>query len=285
MEDILIEIVKEKYGFDALWLLLLILGESLIVRVFIKARFPRYITAGIGTVIASVGLFLIQLFLRLFGQNAGYFHPVIITTIFITLLSATLTIAHYISIDRRLRLILKNSEPAESDKTIMAWQQLQEIKVSSLLPWQKKKFDKRKLYLRIFLGNLKGAETDLKPLLDSDPVTYHFLMGIIHSFRGFYQNEADEFKAAEDACTGDTNAFIRLQILCNRGVGYVGLGDYKLADDYFTKAIKFGEENDIGDSDLWQVLYYNYVFNKTRINPFITFTMIFGIPLHIPLKR
>ena len=36
------------------------------------------------------------------------------------------------------------------------------------------------------------------------------------------------------------------------------------------KAIHFCDENNLQTSELWTILYYNYVFNKTRLNPDMT---------------
>ena len=42
------------------------------------------------------------------------------------------------------------------------------------------------------------------------------------------------------------------------------------AEDSFEKAIHFCEENNMQTPELWIILYYNYIFNKTRLNPNMT---------------
>ena len=169
-----------------------------------------------------------------------------------------------------MHIALRNSENENGD-FILSWNELQNIKSSDLTKRQLRKYDRRRLYLRIFLGNLKGADTDLETYRESDPALYHFLKAIIFNFRGRHQYEADEIKLAEDSCNGDTDPILRVQIATNRGVAYIGFGEYGLADDQFTRAISLGEEYGITDSEVWQTIYFNYVFNKTRINPDISF--------------
>ena len=61
------------------------------------------------------------------------------------------------------------------------------------------------------------------------------------------------------------NVRLYVQIIVNRGVAYVTSGEYSLANDCFKKAIVFGRENSLKDANLWFNIYYNYVFNLTRI--------------------
>lgn len=96
------------------------------------------------------------------------------------------------------------------------------------------------------------------------------MKAIILNFKGNHKAEYDEIKLAEDSCNGDTDPLLHFQIIANRGVAYVIAGEFELADDCYKKAIAFAEESDLKDSDLWLNIYYNYVFNLTRLNPNIS---------------
>ena len=169
----------------------------------------------------------------------------------------------YRKIDKELILVMKNSEP--DGNKITAWKKLQCIKASKLTPWQKKKYDKRRLYLRVFLGNMCGAAQELDKYKDDKPF-YHYMKAIILNFKGDHKDELEMIKLAEDSCDGETDPLLHFQIIVNRGVAYVGAGEYGLADDCFRKAIDYGRRKKLQYYDLWLNVYYNYLFNKTRID-------------------
>ena len=50
-------------------------------------------------------------------------------------------------------------------------------------------------------------------------------------------------------------------------MAYAIADEYGLANDRYKKAIAFARENALKDADLWLNIYYNYVFNLTRLNP------------------
>ena len=58
-------------------------------------------------------------------------------------------------------------------------------------------------------------------------------------------------KLAEDSCDGETDPLLHFQIIANRGVAYVGAGEYGLANDCFKKAIDFGRRTNLKYCDLW----------------------------------
>lgn len=169
----------------------------------------------------------------------------------------------YMKNDKQLKYVIKNTE--SDGNIIKAWERLQKIKTINLTPWQKRQYDKRRLYLRVMLGNMCGAEQELKKF-ENDKAFYHFTKAIIFNFRGNHKDELEEEKIAEGYCDGDTDSFLHFQIISNRGAGYVGAGEYSLANDWFKRAIDFGRVNNVKAPDLWLNLYYNYVFNKTRLN-------------------
>lgn len=187
--------------------------------------------------------------------------------VLVLLLVITITVItffyKYKKIDGKLRDVIKNTEP--NGNIIEAWKSLQEIKTASLTPWQKKQYDKRRLYLRVVLGNMCGAEQELKKFAD-DNVFYHYMKAVIFYYKGNHKEELEEAQIAESWCNGDTDSFLYFQIIENRGVGYVGVGEYSLANDCFKRAIEFGKEKNLKDPNLWLTAYYNYIFNKTRID-------------------
>ena len=182
-------------------------------------------------------------------------------------ISVTILFTKYRKIDHQLKLVMKNTKSG-GDK-ISAWNELQKISVDKLTPWQKKKYDKHRLYLRVYLGNMAGAEQECEKYKD-DEAFYHFMKAVILNFKGKHREELVEIKLAEDACDGDTDPFVHIQIIHNRGVALIGAGEYSLAQDCFKKSIEYGNENNVSDPELWLNTYYNYVFNQTRITPDIS---------------
>lgn len=75
---------------------------------------------------------------------------------FIAVISIITLLVLYIKIDNQLRIVIKNTE--SDGNRIVAWKELQTIKVSNLAPWQKKVYDKRRLYLRVFLETHVGQK-------------------------------------------------------------------------------------------------------------------------------
>ena len=73
-------------------------------------------------------------------------------------ISVTILFTKYRKIDHQLKLVMKNTKSG-GDK-ISAWNELQKISVDRLTPCQKKKYDKHRLYLRVYLGNMAGAEQE-----------------------------------------------------------------------------------------------------------------------------
>jgi len=204
----------------------------------------------------------------------------------VALLLTMFIIVTYFRIRKRLSIVIENTESAGNK--INAWNELQNIKPKDLMPWQVKKYNKRRLYLRVFLGNLKGAEQELDKY-KNDKAFYHFMKAIILNFRGDHKSELVEIKLAEDSCDGNTEPLIHFQIIHNRGVAYIGAGEYMLADDCFKRTMAYGKEQNISDSDLWLNTYYNYIFNKTRITPEMTIQqcldLLEGVKEHIDIEN
>lgn len=270
MTDIVLEeIIKTAFG--ANWLIsaiIILLAVSVIGFVY-KSCLPKYIKVCLIVLTSALSVLLLSF------QYPWLNHPNLLLMVEISQLvlggfavtTIVVLILFYRKIDKQLSIVIKNTE--SGGNRIAAWKELQNMKVSSLASWQKKKYDKRRLYLRVFLGNIRGAESELEKYKDDMPF-YHYMKAIILNFKGNHKAEYDEIKIAEDSCNGDTDLLLHFQIIANRGVAYVIAGEFTLADDSYKKAIAFAKESELKDSDLWLNIYYNYVFNLTRLNPNIS---------------
>ena len=263
------ELIKTVFGTN--WLIpevIIVIAAYVIVFVF-KRSFPCYIKACLMVATSSC----VSLFLSLYYPWES--HPdlvpiaVVVNWVLacITALAIIVLIFLYLKIDKQLRFVIKNTKVGGN--RITAWKELQNIKVSKLTWWQKKKYDKHRLYLRVFLGNTYGAETELERYINDKPF-YHYVKAVILNFKGKHRDEYDEIKIAEDSCNGDTDPLLHIQIILNRGVAYVSAGEYGLANDCFRKAIDFGRKKGLRNADLWLNIYDNYIFNLTRIKPDIS---------------
>lgn len=110
-----------------------------------------------------------------------------------------------------------------------------------------------------------GAEQELEKY-ENDKTFYHYMKAVILNMKGNFKGEIEEEKLAESYCNGDTDVLLHFQIIANRGVGYVGAGEYRLANDCFKRAMDFGKDKKLDNPHLWLKTYYNYVFNRTRID-------------------
>lgn len=187
------------------------------------------------------------------------------------ILSIALPARIYLRYHNKLKKISHYSQREQLDHDlILAWNQLNELSPKSLTSRQRKKYEKYRIYLRILMGNLSGAEREIEKIKDIDPAYYHFLRYINCNAVGHIKEAAEQIKRADEACDADTDKQIRIQILANRGVSYVILGQFKDADDCFYAAIQYGQKYRIQQKSIWEVLYYNFIFNKTRLKPDIT---------------
>ena len=76
---------------------------------------------------------------------------------------------------------MKNTKPGGNK--ITAWKEIQSIKASNHTSWQKKKYNKRRLYLQMVLGNMYGADQELDKYKDDKPF-YYYMKAIILNFKG-----------------------------------------------------------------------------------------------------
>ncbi len=268
-DTVLEEIIKTVFGANWLVPAVIIIITVVLIRFVCKRNLPQYIKACRTVVVCSISLFLLSFCFP--WTNHPKLLPMVDKIqwglVIVAVIAIVTLLLIYRKIDNQLRIVIKNTE--SDGNRIAAWKELQTIKVSYLAPWQKQVYDKRRLYLRVFLGNTCGAEAELEQYKDDKPF-YHFMKAIILNFKGNHKAEYDEIKLAEDSSNGDTDPLLHFQIIANRGVDYVITGEFALADDCYKKAIAFAKAVDLKDSDLWLNIYYNYVFNLTRLKPDIT---------------
>lgn len=266
VDTVLEELIKTVFGSNWIIPAVIIVTYAAVIKFAFKGSLPKYIKVCLIVSMSSCALLLLSLYYPWTNQPDLVSIAVIIKWVLACTAAFFIMILlfRYRKIDKQLSFVIKNTE--SSGNRISAWKELQNIKVSNLTSWQKNKYDKRRLYLRVFLGNTCGAEVELEQYKDDKPF-YHYIKAIILNFKGDHKNEYNEIKIAEDSCNGDTDPFLHVQIIMNRGVAYVAAGEYGFANDCFKKAIAFGKEKRIRNADLWLDIYYNYVFNLTRIEP------------------
>lgn len=291
VDTILEELVKTTFGDNWLYAMAVLVCACFAIKfMWNSSRLPGYIKKCLLICLIAGGA-LIEAELFQWNQQAWYPDVKLLVDILPYTLSVVMILSigflaySYCKIDRQLKVVITNTEP-QGDK-IAAWKELQDIQVARLTPWQKKKYDKRRLYLRVFLGNMCGAEQELEKF-SKDEAFYHYMKAILFNFKGNHKAEIEEAKLAEDACDGDTDSLLHFQIITNRGVAYVGAGEYRLAQDCFNKAINLGKKKNLSNPDLWLNIYYNYVFNITRLNPDISIKSCFdeleGVKNHIDIE-
>lgn len=265
-DSILEKIIETVFGANWLTAMVILLVLSVTARLTYKSNLPKYIKICLIISTGSISILLLSFCYP--WINHPIFLPVVknaqrllccIAVIFILIL-----LFRYRRIDNLLDIVIKNTKPGGNK--ITAWKELQSIKASNLTSWQKKKYNKRRLYLRVFLGNMCGADQELDKFKDDKPF-YYYMKAIILNYKGNHKEELEMIKLAEDSCDGETDPILHFQIIANRGVAYVGAGEYSLANDFFKKAIDFGIRTNLDHYELWLNTYYNYVFNKTRLNP------------------
>lgn len=275
LDAIIEETIRLVFGDN--WLVIGIVIVAVLVTIAVirfarNNRFPVYfrncLVAGVIEVAALIEVYILGMYTYSGGKATVEGKSAIGIAVFLLLLAlifttiATLVLVYY-KYDKKLKYIVKNIQP--DGNYIKAWKDMQNIKLSCLTPWQVKKYNKRRLYLRVVLGNMCGAEQELEQY-QSDKSFYHYMKAVLLNMKGKFREEIKEEKLAEDYCNGDTEALLHFQIIANRGVGYVSVGEYRLANDCFKRAIDYGREMKLDNYYLWINTYYNYIFNLTRLD-------------------
>lgn len=190
----------------------------------------------------------------------------------------------YLGARRKLRETIQCTRTESFDYSpVAAWRVLESLSPSGLTRRQRVKYEKYRVYIRMLLGNFSGVEEHLEQLRENDKAYYHFLNYVQCTAMGHMEDAAKEIQKAEECATEDTEPLIRAQIILDRGTGYVGIGLYDAADDAFCRAIKYCKHHRLKEKNVWEILYYNYVFNQLRLHPGMTRQQ--WEPLLEPLKE
>lgn len=301
MISILMEMIEQLFSgtellFPFLFLLFFLTG---ILMIHQKTDcLPRYLLAS-----AVAESFILFFFMVLSAAAdikqppAGFKDKLILWQLLLSVLFFCILLAclwEYGKFNKQLKTVVNYAKPDHYDYNLMeAWRQLNELQPSKLTPRQRKKYKRHRMYLCAYLGAFGANEPEMKKLENGNKkeelIFYHFLRFIQYWAVGRMEQAAEHIRQAEELCDADTDTFMRSQIMINRGVAYVGIGLYKDADDAFARAIHFCEKHHIKNKGLWVNLYYNYVFNKTRISPEITWEQLDSVfeqlKTHLDLEK
>ena len=193
---------------------------------------------------------------------------VAVLSVLVMLAAIVRTLYVFVGFRRKLRETIQCTQLESLDYSpIAAWRVLESLPPSKLTRRQKEAYEKYRIYLRMLLGNFNGVAGKLEKLREKDKAYYHFLKCVQYTAMGNMKDAAEEIQQAEENANADTEPLIMGQIMLNRGVGYVGVGYYEAADDAFARAILYCRKNRIKEKTVWETLYYNYVFNRIRLNP------------------
>lgn len=283
MIDLLLTLVEQAFGGTNLYIptILMMLAIGIIYLTNKNwLQMPRYM---LGTVISEiVGVYF--LFMIGFGMRVLYSEPkpeakeflkslygICFLILGIMIILAYRCIRIYWGMRRELKVSRLHAQPESYDYNLMeAWKCLEKLLPSKMTKKQKESYERYKMFLRTQMGSFHANEVEMRRRAEAgekDTAFNHLLYFIQYQRTGHIEQANEQIRKAEVLCNAETDSIIRSQILINRGVGYVLTKAYKDAEDAFEKAIRFCEENNMQVSELWTILYYNYVFNKTRLHP------------------
>ena len=285
MIDFLLAVVEHSFGGTALYIptILVILAIGICVSNKKWLQMPRYM---LGTVISEiVGVYL--LFILGFGMRTLYSEPKpeakeflkslygITCLIGVSMIAlACRCIRIYWLMHQDLKASRLYAQPENYDHNLTrAWCRLENLSPSRMTKKQKETYERYRRFLRAQMGNFHANELEMRKRAEDgkkDTAFDHLLYFFQNQRNGHIELANEHIRKAEVLCDADMDVMIRSQILINRGVADVLTKAYKDAEDAFEKAIHFCENNNMKTPELWVILYYNYVFNKTRLKPDIT---------------
>lgn len=286
MLDILLIILENLAGDSIFYIpiLMLLLVIGIVGTLHKKYRYPRYILRAV--VIAVVSVFVAyfawicmqsmqNLSMLLYWVSAADIRRVemmlygLLLAAGIVLIAVVAHAMHvYIGFHRKLKRTIRYTKKENYDYSLIeAWYTLSGLPPSKLTKRQRRKYEQYRIYLRMLLGNFNGIDDELEKRKEEDKAYYHFLKYVQCNAMGHMEDAARQIQMAEENSNADTEPLIRGQIMLDRGVGYVGIGLYEAADDAFVRAIQYCSRHRIKEKTIWETLYYNYVFNQTRLHP------------------
>lgn len=285
MLDILLAILERLFGSSAFYVPLLtaFLSAAALYMLHKKYRYPLYILKAAAASVVSVFVFVFACMCMELVQDSkaealvsgievrsvGLILVSLAAAAVSGLVAATVcALSVYTGFQRKLRQMIRYTKAENYGyNPIEAWRALESLPPSKLTGRQRAQYEKYRIYLRMILGNFSGVKEELEAQKEKDRAYYHFLKFVQCTAMGHMEDAAREIRQAEEDSNADTEPLIRGQIILDRGVGYVGIGMYEAADDAFSRAIAYCKKHRVKEKTVWQTLYYNYVFNRTRLHP------------------
>lgn len=182
-------------------------------------------------------------------------------------LPALLRLLMYLQVMCQLKKVDRLTDKRSQDcDNIAALRCLDGVRTGWMTARQLRQYQKSRLSLLIELGSLRKAGRYLEETVSKDDVLYHFVRHFLAFPYGNVREAEREIQLAEDVARQKTDPKLSVQIIINHGVCYAAQGKYQLADESFQKARKYYDDHHLKDKELLSNLYYNYTFNKTRID-------------------
>lgn len=150
---------------------------------------------------------------------------------------------------------------------VEALELLNAIKPEWLATKQLRNYQRRRFFLLVNLGSIRKAKAYLEEICQKKGAFYHFSLHILAFRSGDLKTSFFEIQTAEDSEDLKDDPFLQFQVIMNHGVCYAAEKNYHLADEYYNKAIAFYNDHHLQDEDLLGTFYYNFAFNRLRLNP------------------
>lgn len=179
-------------------------------------------------------------------------------------LSVLCFLAPYLWSRHRLRSV---KELCKQQAYVEALELLSTVKEGWLSSKQLQGYQKRMFFLLVNLGNLRKASAYLERIWGKEGAFCHFALHTLAFRSGNLKNAFLEIQKAEDSEDLKDDPLLQFQIILNRGVCYAAEGNYHLADEYYNKAIAFYNTHHLREEELRDAFYYNYAFNRLRLEP------------------
>ncbi len=256
-KDVLSEILKDTdYMIPVFIAVTIIISCFIVIQRLMNKKYPVYVAKA--AVFISIGLIVLNFNLLLYNSILLY-----ILSFMLICTSIVIYLWKVFSIQQNLKRIKHLAESNNINYNIIAsWNLLQSQSIKNMTPKQKKQYKRFRMYLLIKLGSISAVDAIVESFKD-DKAYYHFIQYIKYFSMGKIAEASREIKLAEEACTVDTDPLLHVQILTNRGVNHVCMGNYKIADDYYYTAVKYYKKYKIKEKEVIGTIYYNYAFNKT----------------------
>lgn len=285
MLDILLTILEHLFEGSTFYIpfLIVLLSVTALYMMHNKYQYPRYILKAAAAFMTSAFIFMLACICMELIQDsktealasnaeiraAGLILLSLAVAAVSGMLAApALALYVYADLQRKLKQMIRYTKAQNFNYSpIEAWRALEGLPPSRLTRRQRVQYGKYRIYLRMILGNFSGVEEEIETQKTKDQAYYHFLKFVHCNAMGHMEDAAQEIRQAEENSNADTEPLIRSQIILDRGVGYVGIGMYKAADDAFCRATAYCKKHRLKEKTVWQILYYNYVFNQTRLHP------------------